>query len=89
MPNPVPSDIIKARSRTLIELNDRLSLDFIKQFINTPVDIIIENAKNQSGRCQRYFLLQVIGQPKNLAKNAIVQASINPDCKTATYIRTL
>lgn len=89
MPNPVPSDIIKARSRTLIDLNGILSLNFIKQFINTPVEIIIENAKNQSGRCQRYFQLQVIGQPQKLPKNTIVQATINPDCKTAEYIRTL
>jgi threonylcarbamoyladenosine tRNA methylthiotransferase MtaB len=55
MQEQLPSEVIKERVRRLSALDRELQHKFRCRFAGEEINIIVENAKKQTGRCERYF----------------------------------
>jgi len=55
----LPADVIKTRAQTLRNLSDDLGHKFVEQFVGETCEVLLENTEPMSGRCERYFVVQV------------------------------
>ncbi|AQQ70201.1 Threonylcarbamoyladenosine tRNA methylthiotransferase MtaB [Limihaloglobus sulfuriphilus] len=55
MQDQIETHVIKERVRRLSELDKELQQKFRRQFAGEEINIIVENTKKQTGRCERYF----------------------------------
>lgn len=79
----VDSKIIKERSKFLQSLDKSLAEKFRSRFKGREVAIIVENEKEKSGRCERYYTVKLLTKEK-LRKGQLVFGKINQDSQTAT-----
>ena len=86
MDNKLAPEVIKERSKILRQLDDRLQKKFRKKFAEEQVGVIIEDAAERKGRCERYFMVHFDGE-ETLNKGQIVYGTLNKDGKTAKLIR--
>jgi len=87
----VNSKVIKERAEILRKLSDELGRKFREQFVGETCEVLLEapgaadSAKHtigagtepMSGRCERYFVVQVQKNGQKLEKNSIVKAKIS------------
>lgn len=81
----VPSKIVKERSKILQKLDKELAQKFQSKFIGQKVEVIIENEKEKSGLCERYYTVKLIGK-QNLQKGSLAYGKIRNDAQTACFI---
>ena len=81
----VSSKIIKERSQILHKLDKELAQKFQNKFVGQKVEVIVENEKERSGRCERYYTVKLIGEQK-LQKGDLVCGKIRNDTQTANII---
>ena len=81
----VRSEIIKERSQRLRNLDKELASEFRNEFIGEKVGVIIENEKEKTGKCERYYTVEVRSD-KNFTKGQLIYAKIANDVITADLI---
>jgi threonylcarbamoyladenosine tRNA methylthiotransferase MtaB len=73
----LPADIIKTRAQTLRNLSDTLGRKFVEQFVGQTCEVLIEDDKTMSGRCERYFMVKVKSKNEKVKrKNEIIKVRI-------------
>ena len=97
MKNKVESKIIKKRAQILRKLSDELAFKFREQFVGETCEVLIEDTEPMSGRCERYFMVQIqktegpgfaqSGYVKNYAVTKVVTPRSSPATQTAGKLR--
>lgn len=82
MDNKIAPEVIKERSKILHELDEQLQKKFREKFAGEKVGVIIEDAAERKGRCERYFMVHFDGD-ETLSKGELVYGTLNEDGKTA------
>lgn len=82
----VPTEIKKARSHTLRELDETLQAQFRAQFIGETAQVLIETtAPRPKGRAERYFEVEVVdrsyGSHKSYSSNDLVTARLEENAR--------
>ena len=85
MPDKVPHELIKIRSKHLQALDAEFSKNYRQKFIGKEVTVIVENQLKQSGKCEYYFDLK-LASPQKFAKNQAIKATVNEDLITANVV---
>jgi MiaB/RimO family radical SAM methylthiotransferase len=57
----IPAKVVKRRSQVLRELDERLQVEFRRQFIGERLGVIVERLGPVRGKCERYFEVEVAG----------------------------
>lgn len=62
-PNQIPGNIKKERARKLIELSKKMEEDYMKEFLNTEVEVLMEHSKDHIsyGHTSNYLAIKVLG----------------------------
>ena len=69
--------LLKHRAQILRKVSDDLGHKFVEQFVGQTCEVLIEDAEPPSGRCERYFLVQVKSKNEKVKrKNEIVELRI-------------
>ena len=55
----VNAEVIKERSRVLLELDRRLQQEYRGRFVGEKVKVIVESTSPLKGRCERYFMVKL------------------------------
>lgn len=76
MKDRIQPKVVKERAEILRKLGDELAYKFREQFIGENCEVLLENTNPISGRCERYFTVQVQISGQKLEKNCIVKAKI-------------
>ena len=76
MKDKVPSKVAKHRAEILRNLSDDLGRKFREQFVGETCEVLLEDAQPPSGRCERYFVVNINESDQRLVKNQIVKAII-------------
>ena len=63
MPNQIDGNIKEARSKKLIELSKKMEEDYMKEFLNTEVEVLMEHSKDHIsyGHTSNYLAIKVLG----------------------------
>ena len=89
-PNQIDGNVKKARARKLIELSTKLEKDYMNKFLNTEVDVLIEQNKDgySYGHTSNYLLIKLEG---NYASEEIINAGITeleyPHCMAKELVK--
>ncbi len=75
---------IKDRAKILTTLGNELQEKYRARFSGKEISVIVENPETQSGMCDRYFDVKLIG--KRLAKGDFTRAVLSQNCREATVI---
>ena len=62
MKDRIQPKVVKERAEILRKLGDELGWKFREQFIGETCEVLLEDTKTPSGRCERYFMVQIQGQ---------------------------
>jgi tRNA A37 methylthiotransferase MiaB len=57
-------------------LGDDLGRKFREQFVGETCEVLLEDAEPASGRCERYFMVNINESDQRLVKNQIIKAII-------------
>jgi threonylcarbamoyladenosine tRNA methylthiotransferase MtaB len=80
MKPPVKPQIVKKRTEKLAQLSEKLTKNYIKQFVGEKISIIIENEKKQIGRSERYFEVKITpNAPRQYKKGQLVSGTLKKD----------
>ena len=62
-PNQIPGNIKKERARKLIELSKKMEEDYMKEFLNTEVEVLMEHSKDHISyvHTSNYLAIKVLG----------------------------
>ena len=83
MPDQVETKVIKERSKILRKLDAELGFQFRSQFVGEAAEVLVENDNGKiSGRCERYFMVQIKNPPKSITKNQIRRVRLTKNLKT-------
>lgn len=63
MKDKIQPKVVKERAEILRKLGDELAFKFREQFVGETCEVLIEDNEPMSGRCERYFLVQVKSNP--------------------------
>ena len=55
----LPADVIKKRAQILRKVSDELGRKFVEQFVGETCEVLLEDTEPMSGRCERYFEVQL------------------------------
>lgn len=78
----LPADVIKKRAQILRKVSDELGRKFVEQFVGETCEVLLEDTKPMSGRCERYFVVQIqkgeVRRQKleEMRKNEVVRVKI-------------
>jgi threonylcarbamoyladenosine tRNA methylthiotransferase MtaB len=88
MKEKIQPKVVKMRAEILRKLGDELGFKFCQQFIGETVEVLLEDGEPPSGRCERYFMVQVNPNGQRLKKNdvVLVQLIANGDNGTEANI---
>ena len=59
MKDKIQPKVVKERAGILRKLGDELGRKFREQFVGETCEVLIEDFESISGRCERYFMVQV------------------------------
>ncbi|MGA2092020.1 MAG: tRNA (N(6)-L-threonylcarbamoyladenosine(37)-C(2))-methylthiotransferase MtaB [Sedimentisphaerales bacterium] len=76
MKEKIQPKVVKMRAEILRNLGDELGFKFREQFVGESCEVLLEDGEPPSGRCERYFMVQVNPNGQRLKKNDVVNAQL-------------
>jgi threonylcarbamoyladenosine tRNA methylthiotransferase MtaB len=84
MKDTIDNQTVKQRAEILHDLDIELGTKFRQQFIGQTIEVLVESdSTHPSGRCERYFMVNLKSQDPKPRKNDIVKATILATTPTA------
>jgi threonylcarbamoyladenosine tRNA methylthiotransferase MtaB len=78
----LPVRLLRQRAAALGKLDEELQGRFQRQFAGERVGVIVEKDRPAAGRCERYFMVNLIGGA-GIRRGEMVYGTLSPDGQTA------